>query len=63
MARREGAIEGHSGPADRRALKLNSPLIVQWEYASEERQAKRDATYRQLVDGDHAEDVAFAGAG
>jgi SAM-dependent methyltransferase len=60
VARREGAIEGHSGPADRRTLKLNSPLVVQWEYASEERQAKRDALYRRLVDGDHAEDVAFA---
>jgi SAM-dependent methyltransferase len=60
MARRKGAIEGHSGPADRRTLKLNSPLVVQWEYASEERQAKRDAVYRQLVEGDHAEDVAFA---
>src|SRR5712691_1632662 len=60
MARRKGAISGHPGPADRRSLKLNSPLVVQWEYASEERQAKRDATYRQLVEGDHAEDVAFA---
>ena len=60
MARREGAISGHPGPANRRSLKLNSPLVVQWEYASEERQAKRDATYRQLVQGDHAEDVAFA---
>ena len=60
MARREGAIAGHPGPADRRSLKLNSPLVVQWEYASEERQVKRDATYRRLVEGDHAEDVAFA---
>ena len=59
MVRREAAIEGHSGAADRRTLKLNSPLVVQWEYASEERQAKRDATYRALVDGVHAEDVAF----
>ena len=59
MARRESAIEGHPGPGDRRGLKLNSPLVVRWEYASEERQAKRDATYRRLVEGDHAEDVAF----
>jgi len=59
VARREAAIAGHSGAADRRALKLNSPLVVQWEYASEERQAKRDATYRALIDGVHAEDVAF----
>jgi SAM-dependent methyltransferase len=59
MARREGAIEGHPRAGDRRGLKLNSPLVVQWEYASEERQAKRDATYRRLVEGDHAEDVAF----
>ena len=60
MARRQGAIAEHSGPADRRALKLNSPLVVRWEYASEERQAQRDAIYRQLVEGDNAEDVAFA---
>jgi SAM-dependent methyltransferase len=33
---------------------------VQWEYASEERQARRDAIYRQLVEGTHAEDVALA---
>ncbi len=33
---------------------------MQWEYASEERQATRDAIYRQLVEGDNAEDVAFA---
>jgi SAM-dependent methyltransferase len=59
VARREGAIEGHRGAADRRALRLNSPLVVQWEYASEERQAKRDAAYRALIDGVHAEDVAF----
>jgi SAM-dependent methyltransferase len=60
VARREAAIAGHSGAADRRALRLNSPLVVQWEYASEERQEKRDAAYRALVDGAHAEDVAFA---
>jgi len=59
VARREGAIEGHRGSTDRRALRLNSPLVVQWEYASEERQAKRDAAYRALIDGSHAEDVAF----
>jgi SAM-dependent methyltransferase len=60
VARRQGAIEGNPGSANRRSLKLNSPLVVQWEYASEERQAKRDATYRHLVVGDHAEDIAFA---
>ncbi len=60
MARRQGAIQGHPGPADRRSLKLNSPLVVQWEYASEERLAKRSESYRQLVEGAHAEDVAFA---
>ncbi len=31
-----------------------------WEYASEERLAKRAAAYRQLVDGPNAEDIAFA---
>ncbi|HVN61474.1 MAG TPA: class I SAM-dependent methyltransferase [Gaiellaceae bacterium] len=30
-----------------------------WEYASEERLAKRNAAYRTLVDGPNAEDIAF----
>ena len=30
-----------------------------WEYASEERLAKRNAAYRTLVDGPNAEEIAF----
>jgi ubiquinone/menaquinone biosynthesis C-methylase UbiE len=32
---------------------------VTWEYASEERLAKRNAAYRTLVDGPNAEEIAF----
>ena len=29
--------DGHPGPSDHRPVKLDNPLVVQWEYASEER--------------------------
>jgi SAM-dependent methyltransferase len=41
-------------------LKMDNPLLVQWEYASEERLAVRSATYRALVEGTNAEEVLFA---
>ncbi len=40
-------------------LKLDSPLLVQWEYASEERLAVRNQTYRDLVEGQDAEEMVF----
>ena len=40
-------------------MKLDNPLVVQWEYASEERLAKRNQTYRELTEGVIAEDAAF----
>jgi SAM-dependent methyltransferase len=40
-------------------MKLDNPLLVRWEYASEERLAKRNAIFRALVEGDNPEDVAF----
>jgi SAM-dependent methyltransferase len=40
-------------------VKLDNPLVVQWEYASEERLAKRNQTYRELTEGVIAEDAAF----
>jgi SAM-dependent methyltransferase len=40
-------------------FRLDSPLLVQWEYASEERLRTRNEAYRRLVRGLHAEDVAF----
>lgn len=40
-------------------MKLDNPLVVQWEYASEERLAARNHAYRQLVEGLNAEEVAF----
>jgi hypothetical protein len=38
-------------------VKLDNPLLVRWEYASEERLAKRNAIFRALVRGPSPEDV------
>ena len=40
-------------------MKLDNPVVVQWEYASEERLATRNETYRRLVEGVNAEELAF----
>jgi SAM-dependent methyltransferase len=40
-------------------LPLDNPMFVQWEFASEERLGKRNAIYRQLIDGVNAEDLLF----
>jgi SAM-dependent methyltransferase len=40
-------------------FRLDNPLFVQWEYASEERLAKRNAAYSRLVQGVSAEDAAY----
>ena len=40
-------------------MRLDNPLLVRWEYASEERFAKRNAIFRALLDGSNPEDVAF----
>ncbi len=40
-------------------MKLDNPLVVQWEYASEERLAKRNQTYRELTEGVIPEDAVF----
>ncbi len=41
-------------------MRLDNPVLVRWEFASEERLAKRNAIFRALVDGDNPEDIAFA---
>jgi SAM-dependent methyltransferase len=41
-------------------MRLDNPVLVRWEYASEERLAKRNALFRALVEGDSPEDLAFA---
>jgi SAM-dependent methyltransferase len=46
-------------PPPERPLKLDSPLLVHWEYASEERLAVRNKTYRDLVEGANAEEMVF----
>jgi len=40
--------------------RLDNQVLVQWEYASEERLRTRNAIYRELVEGPNAEDAAFA---
>ena len=40
-------------------MRLDNPLLVRWEYASEERFAKRNAIFRELLDGVNPEDAAF----
>jgi 2-polyprenyl-3-methyl-5-hydroxy-6-metoxy-1,4-benzoquinol methylase len=58
---REGPISRDSGNGDPDALKVDNPFVVQWEYASEERLAVRNAVYRDLLTaGESADDVAFA---
>jgi SAM-dependent methyltransferase len=59
MVRRTGAISRDSGSADSDPLKLDNPLVVQWEYASEERLAARNAVYRELVEGLDADELTF----
>jgi SAM-dependent methyltransferase len=41
-------------------MKLDNPLLVRWEYASEERLAKRNEIFRALIQGENPEDVAVA---
>src|SRR4051794_9834766 len=59
MARRQGPRQGHPRHADPDAMKLDNPLLVRWEYASEERLAKRNAVLRSLSQGPSPEDAAF----
>ena len=40
-------------------MRLDNRLLVRWEYASEERFARRTAIVRELLDGSNPEDVAF----
>jgi SAM-dependent methyltransferase len=41
-------------------FRLDNPMLVRWEFASEERLEKRNSTYRRLLEGDNAEEVLFA---
>jgi SAM-dependent methyltransferase len=41
-------------------MRLDNPLLVRWEYASEERVNKRNAIFRALVQGESPEDAAYA---
>jgi ubiquinone/menaquinone biosynthesis C-methylase UbiE len=41
-------------------MKLDNPLLVRWEFASEERLAKPNEIFRALIQGENPEDVAFS---
>ena len=43
-------------------MQLDNPLLVRWEYASEERLAKRNEIFRALIQGPNPEDVAVEAA-
>jgi SAM-dependent methyltransferase len=45
--------------ADGEELRLDNPMLVRWEFASEERLETRNAIYRQLIEGVNAEDLLF----
>jgi ubiquinone/menaquinone biosynthesis C-methylase UbiE len=40
-------------------MRLDNPLLVRWEYASEERFAKRNEIFHELLQGANPEDVAY----
>jgi SAM-dependent methyltransferase len=40
-------------------FRIDNPMLVRWEFASEERLEKRNALYRRLVEGVDAEEVLF----
>lgn len=45
--------------SDSPGFDLDNPMLVRWEFASEERLATRNAIYRELTEGDNAEDFVF----
>src|SRR5665213_2708643 len=65
MARREVSAAWRAGNPDRRGamsdedFRLDNPMLVRWEFASEERLEKRNALYRRLTEGINAEEVLF----
>jgi SAM-dependent methyltransferase len=40
-------------------FRLDNPMLVRWEFASEERLEKRNALYKRLVEGTDAEEILF----
>src|SRR5581483_734618 len=58
-AEREGADARRPRAADPGTVKLDNPLLVRWEYASEERLTKRNEIFRALIRGTNPEDVAI----
>ena len=40
-------------------FRLDNPMLVRWEFASEERLEKRNALYKRLTHGINPEDVLF----
>jgi SAM-dependent methyltransferase len=48
-----------SGDLPEWGRRLDNPVLVQWEYASEERLRTRNALYRELTDGPDIEQAVF----
>jgi hypothetical protein len=40
-------------------MRFDNPLLVRWEYASEERLAKRNEIFRNVIEGANPEEVAL----
>jgi SAM-dependent methyltransferase len=40
-------------------MRFDNPLLVRWEYASEERLAKRNEIFRNVIEGENPEEVAY----
>ena len=45
--------------ARKEEFRLDNPMLVRWEFASEERLEKRNAIYRQLIEGVNAEELLY----
>jgi SAM-dependent methyltransferase len=43
-----------------RDMRLDNPMLVRWEFASEERLETRNAIYHQLLEGESGEAIVFA---
>ena len=59
MAQGKSPLTGNPWATDPDSMKLDNPLLVGWEYASEERFAKRTALFHALLVGDNPDHVAY----
>ena len=59
LARGKSALAGNPGATDPDSMKLDNPTLVGWEYASEERFAKRTAIFHALLEGGNPDNIAY----